>query len=190
AARGLVAGNVYVVEVHGGKIEDAATAPADAAVAARPAGATRGLIPREGAVAEGDRPVHANGLVSAALAEAAVSAGPAGAARGLVAAERAVADEEAAEGATAGKPGTGPDGPGRRCAPAPPAPPVAWLPVKVQKSMWIRVGPAAVLESSRPPPLPLPPTRPGWPAPPVAWLPETVLWLRKSVVQPRLKMDH
>src|SRR5262245_3622398 len=109
AARGLVAGNVHVVEGHGGKIEDAAAAPADAAAAARPAAAARGLVPREGAAAEGDRPVCANGLVSAALAEAAVSPGPAGAARGLVADERAVADEEAAEGATAGKPGTGPD---------------------------------------------------------------------------------
>src|SRR5262245_51211306 len=109
AARGLVAGNVYVVEEHGGNIEDAATAPADAAVAARPAGAARGLVPREGAAAEGDRPVGANGLVSAALAEAAVSAGAGGAARGLVADECAVADEEAAEGATAGQPGTGPD---------------------------------------------------------------------------------
>src|SRR5262245_12159493 len=109
AARGLVAGNVYVVEEHGGNIEDAATAPADAAVAARPAGAARGLVPREGAAAEGDRPVRANGLVSAPLADAAVRAGPADAARGLVADERAVADEEAAEGATAGKAGTGPD---------------------------------------------------------------------------------
>src|SRR5262245_17888298 len=73
-------------------------------------------------------------------------------------------------------------------APESPAPPVAWLPVKVQELIWIRVGPAAVLERSRPPPLPLPPTRPGWPAPPVAWLAETVLWLRTSVVQPRLKI--
>ena len=46
-------------------------------------------------------------------------------------------------------------------APAPPAPPVAWLPVKVQELMTIEVGPRAVMESSRPPPLPLPPTLPA-----------------------------
>src|SRR5262249_60386965 len=109
AARGLVAGDVHVLEGHGGQVaEDAAATPADAAVAARPAGAARGLVPRERAAAEGDRPVRADGLVSAALAEAAGRADPAGAARGLVAAERAVADEEAAEGAAAGRPGTGP----------------------------------------------------------------------------------
>src|SRR5262245_2247476 len=67
-------------------------------------------------------------------------------------------------------------------APEPPAPPVARLPVKVQKLMSIRVGPAAVLESSKAPPLPLPPTRPEWPAPPVAWLSETVLWLRRALL--------
>src|SRR5262245_54953990 len=72
-------------------------------------------------------------------------------------------------------------------APAPPAPPVAWLSVKAQESMRIEVGPAAVTDSSRPPPLPLPPTRPVSPAPPVARLSETVLWLRTNVVQPRLK---
>src|SRR5829696_7132381 len=46
-------------------------------------------------------------------------------------------------------------------APAPPAPPVAWFPEKVQELMTIEVGPAAVMESSRPPPLPLPPTLPA-----------------------------
>src|SRR5262245_29105655 len=81
---------------------------------------------------------------------------------------------------------TAPAWPWPPVAPAPPAPPVARLPVKAQESMRIEVGPAAVTDSSRPPPLPLPPTRPMSPAPPVAALSETVLWLRTNVVQPRL----
>src|SRR5262249_56111916 len=58
--------------------------------------------------------------------------------------------------------------------------------VKAEGAMWMGAGPAGVTDSSRPPPLPLPPTRPVRPGPPVAALSETVLWHRRNVVKPRL----
>src|SRR5262245_17232565 len=102
AARGLVAGDGYILEVHGGRTTDIeAAALGGAAVAARAAGAAPGLVPGEGAVAEGDRPVRVEAgaidLDGAPAARAAVGAFPAGPAGGLVVGERALAKEEAGE---------------------------------------------------------------------------------------------
>src|SRR5262249_47070955 len=57
AARGLVAGHVYRLQVHGGRTTDVeAAALADAAVAARPASTAQGLRPRGGCWGGGGSP--------------------------------------------------------------------------------------------------------------------------------------
>src|SRR5262249_56945420 len=55
AARGLVAGDGYVLEVHGRRTTDIeAAALGGATIASRPAGAAPRLVPGAGAVAQGD----------------------------------------------------------------------------------------------------------------------------------------